>query len=149
MLTSALSLCGCVVRLCEWTLIVASMCSFVPRRHPKYNVQVCTSVTLRVHHVDNVPNLERTSRLCGTALGKTKRGHQNEGSAQNVKLFSLVRFACSISSFKVYCCYFCSVWLNDMTVKKLVLLIKSIDTNDVVERWQFDVVCDKSYKTDP
>ena len=43
---------------------------------------------------------------------------------------------------------FLSVWLNDMTVKKLVLLIKDIDTNDVVERWQFDIQCDKSFKGD-
>ena len=35
-----------------------------------------------------------------------------------------------------------------MTVKKLVLLIKDIDTNDVVERWQFDIQCDKSFKGD-
>ncbi len=35
-----------------------------------------------------------------------------------------------------------------MTVKKLVLLIKNIDTNDVLERWQFDVVCDKNYKAE-
>ena len=33
-----------------------------------------------------------------------------------------------------------------MTVKKLVLVIKDIHENDVVERWQFDIQCDKNFK---
>ncbi len=40
-------------------------------------------------------------------------------------------------------------WLNDMTVKKLVVIIKSIDTNEVLERWQFDIECDKSFLDNP
>ena len=32
----------------------------------------------------------------------------------------------------------------NMTVKKLVVVIKDIDTSEVVERWQFDVECDKT-----
>ncbi|KAL3877217.1 hypothetical protein ACJMK2_034954 [Sinanodonta woodiana] len=39
-------------------------------------------------------------------------------------------------------------WLLNMTVKKLVVVIKSIDTNEVLERWQFDVDCDKTVLTD-
>ncbi|OWF37514.1 mitotic spindle assembly checkpoint protein MAD2A-like [Mizuhopecten yessoensis] len=35
-------------------------------------------------------------------------------------------------------------WLLSMTVKKLVVVIKDIDTNEVMERWQFDVECDKT-----
>ncbi len=31
-----------------------------------------------------------------------------------------------------------------MTVQKLVVVIRSIETNEVMERWQFDVECDKS-----
>ena len=32
-----------------------------------------------------------------------------------------------------------------MTVQKLVVVIKGVDTNEVLERWQFDVQCDKSH----
>ena len=35
-------------------------------------------------------------------------------------------------------------WLMKMTVQKLVVVIKSVDTSEVLERWQFDVECDKS-----
>ena len=35
-------------------------------------------------------------------------------------------------------------WLYRMTVQKLVVVIRSIETNEVMERWQFDVECDKS-----
>ncbi|XP_061181166.1 mitotic spindle assembly checkpoint protein MAD2A-like [Saccostrea echinata] len=34
-------------------------------------------------------------------------------------------------------------WLYNMTVKKLVVVIKDVDTNEVLERWQFDVEGDK------
>lgn len=30
-----------------------------------------------------------------------------------------------------------------MTIKKLVVVIKDVDTNEVLERWQFDVEGDK------
>ena len=32
----------------------------------------------------------------------------------------------------------------NMTVKKLVVVIKGMDNNEVLERWQFDVECDKT-----
>ena len=32
----------------------------------------------------------------------------------------------------------------NMTVKKLVVVIKGLDNNEVLERWQFDVECDKT-----
>ncbi|BFZ17320.1 hypothetical protein BsWGS_20359 [Bradybaena similaris] len=35
-------------------------------------------------------------------------------------------------------------WLTDMTVEKLVLVIKDIATSEVLERWQFDIDCDKT-----
>lgn len=35
-------------------------------------------------------------------------------------------------------------WLSDMTVEKLVVVIKDVSTGEVLERWQFDVQCDKS-----
>ena len=35
-----------------------------------------------------------------------------------------------------------------MTVSKLVVVIKSLNTNEVMERWQFDVECDKGAATD-
>ncbi|XP_056156674.1 mitotic spindle assembly checkpoint protein MAD2A [Lampris incognitus] len=37
-------------------------------------------------------------------------------------------------------------WLFDCTVQKLVLVITSLETNEVLERWQFDIECDKSSK---
>ena len=33
----------------------------------------------------------------------------------------------------------------NMTVQKLVVVIKDVDTSEVVERWQFDVECDKTF----
>ena len=32
----------------------------------------------------------------------------------------------------------------NMTVKKLVVVVKGLDNNEVLERWQFDVECDKT-----
>ncbi|XP_030194194.1 mitotic spindle assembly checkpoint protein MAD2A [Gadus morhua] len=37
-------------------------------------------------------------------------------------------------------------WLFDCTVQKLVLVITCLETNEVLERWQFDIECDKSVK---
>lgn len=34
-------------------------------------------------------------------------------------------------------------WLFEKTVKKLVVVIMDIDTHETLERWQFDVECDK------
>lgn len=39
-----------------------------------------------------------------------------------------------------------SEWLFECTVQKLVLVITCLDTNEVLERWQFDIECDKSAK---
>lgn len=41
-----------------------------------------------------------------------------------------------------------SEWLLNMTVNKLVVVIKSLNSNEVMERWQFDVECDKTVLTD-
>jgi len=41
------------------------------------------------------------------------------------------------------------MWLSAMTVQKLVVVIKAIDTNEVLERWQFDVECNDSNATSP
>lgn len=43
-------------------------------------------------------------------------------------------------------CVCVSEWLFECTVQKLVLVITSLETNDVLERWQFDIECDKSAK---
>ena len=32
----------------------------------------------------------------------------------------------------------------NMTVQKVVVVIKDIDTSEVLERWQFDIECDKT-----
>ena len=41
-----------------------------------------------------------------------------------------------------------SEWLYNMTVQKLVIVIKCADTNEVLERWQFNVECDKTVTED-
>ena len=35
-------------------------------------------------------------------------------------------------------------WLQNLTIKKMVVVVKAVDTNEVLERWQFNVECDKS-----
>ncbi|ESN94213.1 hypothetical protein HELRODRAFT_68763, partial [Helobdella robusta] len=35
-------------------------------------------------------------------------------------------------------------WLEKLTLQKLVVLIRSVDTGDIMERWQFNVECDKT-----
>ncbi|XP_074647653.1 mitotic spindle assembly checkpoint protein MAD2A-like [Tubulanus polymorphus] len=35
-------------------------------------------------------------------------------------------------------------WLLNMSIQKLVLVIKDVDTDETHERWQFDIECDKS-----
>ncbi|TNN55080.1 Mitotic spindle assembly checkpoint protein MAD2A [Liparis tanakae] len=37
-------------------------------------------------------------------------------------------------------------WLFDCSVQKFVLVITCLETNQVLERWQFDIECDKSAK---
>ncbi|KAK3546118.1 hypothetical protein QTP70_023535 [Hemibagrus guttatus] len=37
-------------------------------------------------------------------------------------------------------------WLFDCTVQKLVVVITCLETNEVLERWQFDIECDKTAK---
>uniref|UniRef100_A0A1I8HI72 HORMA domain-containing protein n=1 Tax=Macrostomum lignano TaxID=282301 RepID=A0A1I8HI72_9PLAT len=39
-------------------------------------------------------------------------------------------------------------WLSDLVIEKLVLVIRRVSTQEVVERWQFDIKCDKSAKSD-
>ena len=56
------------------------------------------------------------------------------------------RFRCFAATDGVFSLV--SEWLLDMTVQKLVIVFRSIETNEVLERWQFDVQCDKSAKTE-
>lgn len=35
-----------------------------------------------------------------------------------------------------------------MTVQKIVVVIKGVESNETVERWQFEVDCDKTAITD-
>ncbi|XP_051992683.1 mitotic spindle assembly checkpoint protein MAD2A [Xyrauchen texanus] len=37
-------------------------------------------------------------------------------------------------------------WLFECTVQKLVVVITCLETNEVLERWQFDIDCDKTAK---
>ncbi|CAI9564251.1 unnamed protein product [Staurois parvus] len=39
-------------------------------------------------------------------------------------------------------------WLYNCQVQKLVVVITSIDSNEILERWQFDIECDKTVKDD-
>lgn len=47
-------------------------------------------------------------------------------------------------SVNVFVCV--AEWLFECTVQKLVLVITCLETNEVLERWQFDIECDKSAK---
>jgi len=40
--------------------------------------------------------------------------------------------------------WFNAEWLYNRIVQKLVIVIRSLDSSEVIERWQFDVQCDKS-----
>lgn len=42
--------------------------------------------------------------------------------------------------------HFVAEWLFDCTVQKLVVVITCLETNEVLERWQFDIECDKAAK---
>ena len=35
-------------------------------------------------------------------------------------------------------------WLYKLTVQKLVIVIRSLDNSEVIERWQFNVDCEKT-----
>ncbi|XP_056407739.1 mitotic spindle assembly checkpoint protein MAD2A [Hyla sarda] len=39
-------------------------------------------------------------------------------------------------------------WLYKCQVQKLVVVISSIDNSEILERWQFDIECDKTVKDD-
>ncbi|MBW00576.1 Mitotic spindle assembly checkpoint protein MAD2A, partial [Eschrichtius robustus] len=39
-------------------------------------------------------------------------------------------------------------WLYKCTVQKLVVVISNIESGEVLERWQFDIECDKTAKDD-
>ncbi|XP_073428095.1 mitotic spindle assembly checkpoint protein MAD2A [Dendrobates tinctorius] len=39
-------------------------------------------------------------------------------------------------------------WLYKCQVQKLVVVISSIDNSEILERWQFDIECDKAVKDD-
>ncbi|XP_072051118.1 mitotic spindle assembly checkpoint protein MAD2A-like [Amphiura filiformis] len=39
-------------------------------------------------------------------------------------------------------------WLNELIVQRVVLVVSSIDTGEVLERWQFNIECDKTAKTE-
>lgn len=39
-----------------------------------------------------------------------------------------------------------SEWLCKCLVQRLVVVISSIESNEVLERWQFDIECDKTAK---
>lgn len=40
-------------------------------------------------------------------------------------------------------------WLNELNVQKLVLVMQDLESKENVERWAFDVNCDKSVSSDP
>lgn len=39
-------------------------------------------------------------------------------------------------------------WLYKCSVQKLVVVISNIESGEVLERWQFDIECDKTAKED-
>ncbi len=51
-----------------------------------------------------------------------------------------------LSSLALFFFLFVAEWLFDCTVQKLVVVITCLETNEVLERWQFDTECDKTAK---
>lgn len=39
-------------------------------------------------------------------------------------------------------------WLQNKTIQRIVLVISNVDSGEVVERWQFDIECDKTMTED-
>ena len=42
--------------------------------------------------------------------------------------------------------FYISDWLTELIVQRVVLVVTSIDTGEVLERWQFNIECDKTAK---
>eukprot|EP00116_Pleurobrachia_bachei_P015072 sb/3475334/ len=40
-------------------------------------------------------------------------------------------------------------WLDNLTVQKLVLVMQDLETRENIERWSFDINCDKSIRNSP
>lgn len=65
----------------------------------------------------------------------------------NVYIWPYLR--CCVMNMMLYVILFVfciAEWLFECTVQKLVLVITCLETNEVLERWQFDIECDKSAK---
>lgn len=45
-------------------------------------------------------------------------------------------------------CHVVADWLYKCSVQKLVVVISNIESGEVLERWQFDIECDKTAKED-
>lgn len=69
---------------------------------------------------------------------------QLKGLLDSLRLF-ISAVQCSSPS-AVCVCVCVSEWLFECTVQKLVLVVTCTETNDVLERWQFNIQCDKSAK---
>lgn len=39
-------------------------------------------------------------------------------------------------------------WLEDNTLQRVVMVISEVDTDEVIERWQFDIQCEKNEQTE-
>lgn len=65
-----------------------------------------------------------------------------------VILFPFLLFFIFLLSHILHCCtwFTPAEWLFDCTVQKLVVVITCLETNEVLERWQFDIECDKTAK---
>ena len=61
------------------------------------------------------------------------------------KFFLAVDLNMIVSTIPGYCSVISLLteWLMKLTVQKLVVVIRSIDSGEVVERWTFKVECDK------
>ena len=46
--------------------------------------------------------------------------------------------------FILYLCYLFLDWLVKKTIQKLVLVVTSVAKKEDIERWQFNIECDKS-----
>lgn len=105
--------------------------------------------------------IEVTTHSCLTVCKQSKVGfYRTMNACVGLEMFlsSVMTCYCESTIYKslmfnscedvsVFLC-FLAEWLLNMTVNKLVVIIKSLISQEVLERWQFDVECDKSALTE-
>lgn len=86
-----------------------------------------------------------TLGCCSLSFQQMLKFHYHQ-LLSNVCLLNLCQSTNQLIYLLSYICVHVAEWLFECTVQKLVLVITCLETNKVLERWQFDIECDKSAK---